>query len=88
MESDRTQFNEVYRELAELLGDAAALKIWNRYAGINLSFPKQLYSREFIRKFIRENSGVMKPSDIARSIGLTERRVRQIIKEERKGGEV
>ena len=43
----------------------------------------QLYSREYIRKFIHDNSDVMKPSDIARTIGLTERRVRQIIKEER-----
>lgn len=83
MEIDITQFNDIYKEMAELLGDAATLKIWNRYAGVNVSFPKQLYSREYVRKYIQENSGVMKPSDIARSIGLTERRVRQIIKEER-----
>ena len=79
MEVDTTQFNDIYKEMAELLGDAAALKMWNRYAGVSVSFPKQLYSREFIH----DNSDVMKPSDIARTIGLTERRVRQIIKEER-----
>ena len=82
MEVDTTQFNDIYKEMAELLGDAAALKMWNRYAGVSVSFPKQLYSREYIRKFIHDNSDVMKPSDIARTIGLTERRVRQIIKEE------
>ena len=60
MEVDTTQFNDIYKEMAELLGDAAALKMWNS-----------------------DNSDVMKPSDIARTIGLTERRVRQIIKEER-----
>ena len=83
MEVDTTQFNDIYKEMAELLGDAAALKMWNRYAGVSVSFPKQLYSREYIQKFIHDNSDVMKPSDIARTIGLTERRVRQIIKEER-----
>ena len=44
MEVDTTQFNDIYKEMAELLGDAAALKMWNRYAGVSVSFPKQLYS--------------------------------------------
>ena len=83
-DGDFTHFNGVYKEMAELLGNAAALQIWNRYAGVIVSFPKQLYSKEHIRQFIRENSGKMRPSEIARAIGLTERRVRQIIREEKK----
>ena len=81
---DFTHFNGVYKEMAELLGSTAALQIWNRYAGVIVSFPKQLYSKDYIRQFIRENTGKMKPSEIARAIGLTERRVRQIIREENK----
>ena len=76
-DGDFTHLNGIYKEMAELLGDAAALQIWNRYAGVIVSFPKQLYSKEHIRQYIRENSGKMKPSEIARTIGLTERRVRQ-----------
>ena len=83
-DGDFTHFNGVYKEMAELLGSAAALQIWNRYAGVIVSFPKQLYSKEYIRQFITENSGKKKPSEIARSVGLTERRVRQIIREEKK----
>lgn len=82
-DGDFTHLNGVYKEMAELLGSAAALQIWNRYAGVIVSFPKQLYSKEHIRQYIRENSGKMKPSEIARTIGLTERRVRQIIREEK-----
>ena len=83
-DGDFTHLNSVYKEMAELLGSAAALQIWNRYAGVIVSFPKQLYSKEYIRQFIRENNGKMKPSELARAIGLTERRVRQIIREEKK----
>ena len=83
-DGDFTHFNGVYKEMAELLGNEAALQIWNRYAGVIVSFPKQLYSKEHIRQYIRENSGKKKPSEIARAIGLTERRVRQIIREEKK----
>ena len=82
-DGDFTHLNGIYKELAELLGSAAALQIWDRYAGVIVSFPKQLYSKEHIRQFIRENNGKMKPSEIARAIGLTERRVRQIIREEK-----
>ena len=60
-DSDFTHLNGVYIEMAELLGNAAALKIWNRYADVIVSFPKQLYSKEHVRQFIRENSGKMKP---------------------------
>lgn len=83
-DGDFTHFNGVYKEMAELLGNEAALQIWNRYAGVIVSFPKQLYSKEHIRQYIRENSGKKKPSEISRAIGLTERRVRQIIREEKK----
>ena len=81
MNGDPSQYNEIYRELAELVGNAAVMKIWNRYSGVSITFPRQLYSRAYIRKSIEENMGVMKPAEIARMVGLTERRVRQIIQE-------
>ena len=36
-DGDFTHFNGVYKEMAELLGNAAALQIWNRYAGFRSS---------------------------------------------------
>ena len=59
-DGDFTHLNGVYKEMAELLGSTAALQIWNRYAGVIVSFPKQLYSKDYIRQFIRENTGKMK----------------------------
>ena len=70
---------ETYKELAELIGTAAVIKIWRHYSGLTITFPRQLYSREYIREYIAANAGVMKPKEIARNVGLTERRVRQII---------
>ena len=79
MAGNSEQYSEIYRELAELLGDGAVIKIWRNYSGMNVVFPRQLYSKAFVRQFIRENAGEMKPNEIARRVGLTERRVRQII---------
>ncbi len=79
--SNPDRYSGVYKEMADLLGDAAAVKIWKRFSGLNISFPQRLYSKEFTRQFIEENMGTMRPHDIARNVNLSERRVRQIINE-------
>ena len=81
MSKNPEQYSEVYRGLAELIGDAAVRKIWKNYADMTVTFPMQLYSRDYIRRFIADNAGKKKPSEIARIIGLSERRVRQILQE-------
>lgn len=77
--SNPDRYSGVYKEMADLLGDAAAVKIWKHFSGLNISFPQRLYSKEFTRQFIEENMGTMRPHDIARNVNLSERRVRQII---------
>lgn len=75
-------YNRVYQELASVLKNERQLHaVWEHYAGVSVSFPKSLYSRAYIRKLIEEAMGREKPASIARRIGLTERRVRQIIRE-------
>ena len=68
----------IYGELAEILGDAAVNKIWKQFSGTNVTFPQRLYSKEYTREFIKDNWGDMSASEIARTVGLSERRVRQI----------
>ena len=72
-------YSGIYRELAELLGDAAVMKIWREFAGSTVTFPMRLYSREHVRQFIRDNRENMRPAELGRRVGLSERRVRQII---------
>lgn len=79
--SNPERYCGVYRDLAELIGDAATLKIWKNFSGLNITFPQKLYSVEFRKEFIMENMEIMKPSEMAKSLGLSERRVRQIIAE-------
>ncbi|WP_242839061.1 Mor transcription activator family protein [Butyrivibrio sp. MC2021] len=79
MNSNPERYSGVYKELAELLGDAATMKIWKRFSGLNITFPQKLYSKEFREEFIRENMDLMKPAEMAKALGLSERRVRQIM---------
>lgn len=79
--SDSEFYNDIYRELSEMIGEATVKKIWNRYRGLNISFPQRLYSRKFTREYIRKNLDRVHPKEMAEELNLTERRVRQIIKE-------
>jgi len=78
-------FVGVYRELAELIGENATLKIWRHYSGLSITFPQKLYTRDYVKKCICESMDVKKAKDIAKELSLSERRVRQIIKEIKEG---
>ena len=75
------KYSGIYRELAEILGDAATVKIWRRFSGLNITFPQKLYSKEFRKDYIKENMEEMKPGEMAKVLGVSERRIRQIIME-------
>ena len=72
---------DLYREMAELIGDTAVRKLWKVYGGLSVSFPTRLYSSTYRRAFIQHHMDDMKPAEIAQELQLTERRVRQIMRE-------
>ncbi len=81
--SDPESYNSIYKEFSELLGEEAVKRIWDKYHGQTVNFPQHLYSRTFARQYIKENDGKLHPRKMAHFLNLTERRVRQIIKEVR-----
>ncbi|MCR4896483.1 MAG: hypothetical protein K5891_06865 [Lachnospiraceae bacterium] len=86
MSKQPEQYCGVYREMAEFLPDATIRKIWEHMGGLDVSFPKSLYSRDYIYSYIRKNMDTKKPGEIAKTVNLSERRVRQLIQEFRKEG--
>ena len=82
--SNPERYSGIYKELAELLGDNATIKIWKRFSGLNITFPQKLYSKEYRKEYIKEKMQSMKPAEMAKELGLSERRVRQIIVEIKK----
>ena len=81
MSENKEKYSQIYKELSELIGDAATIKIWENYQGLNISFPKKLYSNEYVKTHIKENKDKKSVQEIAKEVGLSERRVRQILKD-------
>lgn len=73
----------IYNDLAELLGEDVVRIIYRNMAGQQITFPKRLYSKEYV---VQETKGITDSTDLrkkALEYGYTERRLRQLIKEEK-----
>lgn len=81
---DLDYYFDIYRELAELIGVQNTKKVWDRYRGLTIQFPQRMYSRIYTRDFIRDHMDSMTIKEMAIQLSLTDRRVRQIIKELRR----
>lgn len=81
MKKDYNCYCDVYKELCQIVGEENMRKIYMFYKGVSVQFPQGLYSKVYIYSFIEKNMDTMKASEIAKKFSLTERRIRQIIKE-------
>ena len=61
----------VYRELADILGDAAVKKIWKRIFRRECDVLQRLFSKEYTKEFIKQHRKDMSASEIARTVGLS-----------------
>lgn len=73
--------NGAYSELANLLGIEAVLKIHSAYRGQQITFPVQLFSKEFLKKQIVDEYNGYNIKQLAAKYGYSEKWVRQILKE-------
>lgn len=76
------RYSGIYGELSSITDDNTILKIYEQYNGTTITFPKKLYSKGFVQKYICENYGVQSIQEISRYLNLSSRRVMQIAKEE------
>ena len=70
-------FVGVYKEIAEVIGVDATIALHNVFQGQQVTLPKKLYTHEYILSQVGDNTNV---KDTASRFGYTERRLRQIIK--------
>lgn len=81
-EKDPRLFNEVYREISEIMGVDGAISIYEMYKGQQISFPVHLFSSKRIHhNIIKEYDGT-NTRELSKRYGYSEKTIRRIIKEE------
>lgn len=81
--SDPFTWNEVYKDLAKLVGEENTLLIYQKYRGFQINFPMRLISSEYIGEIAAEEYEYGNLKELAQKYGYSERHLRRLIKEER-----
>lgn len=80
LKKEASCYNSIYKELAEIVGVDATLKIYLIFKGQQITFPVRLYSPDSIKEIvIREfDGGNLK--ELARKYGYSEKTIRRMIR--------
>ncbi len=77
------KYTGIYADLAELLGEDAVLVLFRNMGGQQVTFPKRLYSREYVVDTCKDLTDSREIKQMATKYGYTERRIKQLIKMEK-----
>ena len=81
MDKETELYNDVYKEISEIVGLDATLKIYLRFKGQQISFPVRLYNPNMIQqKVIKEFDGA-NIHELARKYDYSEKTIRRMIRD-------
>ena len=73
-------YNEIYAELQELLGEETMIKLYKRFKGQQISFPARLYNPKYVAKQITMEYNGDNIGMLAIKYNYTEKTVRRMLK--------
>lgn len=72
-------FNGIYADMYEQLGEELVREIYKHYRGQQVTFPMRIYSKEYIIRYISEKYDGNNLKEVARELGYSERWVKTLI---------
>ena len=81
MEKESELYNAVYKELSEIVGLDATLKIYLRFKGQQITFPVRLYNPQVIQSSVVKEFNGTNVAALARKYEYSERTIRRMIKD-------
>ena len=81
MEKEAELYKSIYKELSEIVGLDATLKIYLRFKGQQISFPVRLYNPNMIQqKVVKEFDGTI-INELAKKYDYSEKTIRRMIRD-------
>lgn len=74
----------VYEDFAELFDESIVQSIFQNMSGQQVTFPKRLYTKEYVIEQTKEIKTSAELKKAASMYGYTERRLKQLLKEDEK----
>ncbi len=80
MEQETQLYNSVYKEISELIGLDAMLKLYLRFKGQQVTFPVRLYNPQQIQRSIAREFDGSNVTQLAQKYDYSERTIRRMIR--------
>ena len=81
MKKEIELYNDIYKEISEILGLEATLKIYLRFKGQQISFPVRLYNPHLIQQNVIKEYDGTNIADLAQKYDYSEKTIRRMIKD-------
>jgi Mor family transcriptional regulator len=72
----------IYREIASAVDVKTAIEIHKLFNGQQIAFPKRLFSKAFVHKYVKENYNGSNIRQLSQKMNYSDRRIRQILNED------
>ena len=80
MKKEAELYNDIYKEIAEIVGLDAMLKIYLRFKGQQITFPVRLYNPQLIQQNVVKEYDGTNISELAKKYDYSEKSIRRMIK--------
>lgn len=81
MQKESELYNTVYKEISELIGLDATLKIYLRFKGQQVNFPIRLYNPQLIQQNVIKEFDGTNIAELAQKYDYSERTIRRMIRD-------
>ena len=81
MQKEIELYNDIYKEISEIVGLEATLKIYLRFKGQQVSFPVRLYNPHLIQQNVIKEYDGTNISNLAQKYDYSEKTIRRMIKD-------
>lgn len=81
MKKEIELYNDIYKEISEIVGLDATLKIYLRFKGQQISFPVRLYSPHLIQQSVIKEYDGTNIAELAQKYDYSEKTIRRMIKD-------
>ena len=81
MKKEIELYNDIYKEISEIVGLEATLKIYLRFKGQQISFPVRLYNPHLIQQNVIKEYDGSNISELAQKYDYSEKTIRRMIRD-------
>ena len=79
MKIENEDFKGIYKNIADLLGEEATIKLYKNYKGQQITFPMRLYSKEYVLRVIKYKYNGKNLTELSRELDYSERWMRTLV---------